>query len=642
MKEKINALFRYPKVPKFAQENFRTNFIQSDRVMIVLILLQWFVATLITSKNYDTHLYGFFGGGLISFGLIIGYFYFKGTLVMRVLAAIAMMLFSMIFIQQYLGRIEMHFHIFIAMAILTIYKDPIPVFVAAITSILHHFIFNLLQFYEVSLFEMPVMIFNYGCGLEIVFLHVTFVIIEAFVLGYIIKLQVEYMVELNRSEKEISGLNRSLSYSSMHDNLTGLLNRNSLQIQLDVVQENSKRNKHKFALLFLDLDHFKYINDTLGHHVGDVLLKTVAKKLTSLVRNNDLVARIGGDEFIIVINEVNDTSSLDKVIMKILEMFRKEWLIKGNRLRLSSSIGVSIYPDDSVDITELMKFADIAMYKAKSEGRDQFSFFTKDLNSKIHEEVDIANDMHRAFDEKEFCLYYQPKIEISSGRIIGAEALLRWNHHQKGQISPVKFIHIAEHTGFILPLGRWVMEETIEVLRRMKDQGIEDVHISCNVSTRQFQNIHLFSEIESAIRQSGINPNRFAIEITESVMIEYLDVTLDILQKIKQLGVHICMDDFGTGYSSLSYLQSFPIDSLKIDKSFVDAISKEKNNSNLLIDTIIAMGKALNLHVIAEGIEEEYQLEYLRDRGCNYYQGYYYSKPIPEDEFMKLLAASRQ
>lgn len=609
----------------------------ADKIMLVLILLHWIAATFIFSISYDTYLYGFIGGGLISGILLLAYHYFKGTLIMRSLVAIGLMLFSLIYIQQHLGRIEMHFHVFIGIALLSLYKDPIPIFVAAATTILHHIVFNYLQLYEVSLFEMPVMVFNYGCGFDIVLLHGAFVLIETAAIGYIIRTQIEYGVELNRTEKEISVLNQELSYSSMHDALTGLPNRNNLYSQLKLMIANANRYQQKFAVLFLDLDHFKNINDTLGHNVGDTLLKNVASKLKTIVRENDIISRIGGDEFIIILNDIKETIILEQVVLKILDEFRHEWIIKEHFLRLSASIGVAIYPDDSKDINELMKYADIAMYKAKSEGRDQFSFFTSELNSQIHHDVELANDMHRALHDEEFRLYYQPKIEIKTGKIIGAEALIRWDHYEKGIIPPNEFISIAESTGFILKLGTWIIEETARMIARLEHSGYHDVHISCNVSTRQFQNLNLYSEIENAISSSKINPSLFAIEITESVMMEYLEITLEVLKKIKKLGIHICMDDFGTGYSSLSYLRQFPIDSLKIDKSFVDDIVMEGDNDYLLINTIIAMGKTLDLNVIAEGVEEKFQMDYLDKKGCEYYQGYYFSKPVPESKFFELL-----
>lgn len=629
--------FQFQSVPSFAEKNFTDHFIYADKVMLTLIVIQWIIATEITSISYDTYLYGFIGGGLITLTLFAAYRVFKGTRTMRALVGVGMMLFSLIYIQQHLGRIEMHFHVFIALAILSLYKDILPIIAAAATTILHHGVFNFLQLHDISLFGVPVMVFNYGCGMDIVLLHGIFVVAETMVIGFIVKLQIEYAIELNRSENQVLGLNEELSFTSLHDSLTGLPNRHSLYTQLNLIVANANRNDRKFAVLFLDLDHFKNINDTLGHNVGDELLKSVAQKLKSIIRENDIVARIGGDEFIIILNDFNAVRVLEPIITKILTLFHHEWTVKSHFLRLSTSIGVAIYPDDSKDIDELMKYADIAMYKAKAEGRDQFSFFTATLNAKVHEEVDIANDMHRAFEEEEFELYYQPKVHIESGKIIGAEALLRWNHCTKGMISPDQFIHIAENTGFILKLGTWIIEETARIIRRIKDAGYADIHISCNVSTRQFQNLNLYGEIKNAVQTNQIDPTLLSIEITESVMMDYLEVTLEVLKKIKGLGVHICMDDFGTGYSSLSYLRRFPIDSLKIDKSFVDDISCCQKNETILLNTIIAMGKTLNLNVIAEGVEQGYQMEYLKERGCEFYQGYYFSKPIPEKAFFELL-----
>lgn len=636
----LDKLFRLPQVPVFAEKNFNDHFLQADKVMLILIVIQWFIATFITSITYDTYLYGFMGGGLIALILFLAHRTFKGTQVMRALMGVGMMLFSLIYIQQHLGRIEMHFHVFIALAILSLYKDIIPIVVAAGTTILHHFVFNFLQLYEVSLFGMPVMVFNYGCGMDIVLLHGVFVIAEAMVIGYIVKLQMEHAIELNRTENQVVGLNEELTFASLHDSLTGLPNRHSLYTQMKLIVANANRYDRKFAVLFLDLDHFKNINDTLGHHVGDELLKAVAQKLNSIVRENDIVARIGGDEFIMILSDFNNAVTIEPVISKIIDMFHQEWSIQSHFLRLSTSIGVAVYPDDSKDVNELMKYADIAMYKAKSEGRDQFSFFTTTLNAKVHEEVAIANDMYRAFSDGEFELYYQPKIHIESGKIIGAEALIRWNHYEKGMISPDHFINIAENTGFILKLGTWIIEETAHTIKRLQDAGYDSVHISCNVSTRQFQNLNLYGEIKNAIQVNKINPELLAIEITESVMLDYLEITLETLKKIKALGVHICMDDFGTGYSSLSYLRQLPIDSLKIDKSFVDDISCCEKNETILLNTIIAMGQTLNLHVIAEGVEEEYQMQYLKNRGCGYYQGYYFSRPVPEKTFFELLRAN--
>lgn len=639
-----NSVLKMPIIPDFALENFRLNHIESDKVMVILLSIQWFLATFITSIRYDTYFYGFFGGALIVAPIIALFPYLKGERYYRYFIAIAMMLFSVIFIQQYLGRIEMHFHIFIALAILTLYKDIMPIVLAAITTILHHLVFNYLQLYEVSLFDMPVMVFNYGCGLDIVILHAIFVLIELAVVGYIIKVDIQRSIDLNLSKNEIHTLNERLNYSSLHDTLTGLPNRLHLNNKITEILNQADLNDEKVAIVFLDLDHFKNINDTLGHNIGDALLQTVANILKNNVTPNSLVSRIGGDEFILVISGLNDTEVLLPIINNLVEKFRKEYIVKGYSLRLSASIGISLFPDDSKNINELMKYADIAMYQSKSDGRDNFNFFTQTLNEKIHGEVSIINDMQRALYDNEFELYYQPTVDVQSGKILGAEVLLRWIHHEKGMIGPDIFIPISESTGFILSLGKFVIQNSVKAIKKFEDLGFNDLVISLNVSTRQFQNTNLFEDLQNEIQKQGINPRQLGIEITESVMMKYINKTLLTLEDIRKLGVSIYIDDFGTGYSSLSYLNKFPIDVLKIDKTFVDdigTIEQSETNNKPLIDTILAMGKSLNLKVIAEGVETEEQYEFLKQKNCDIIQGYYFAKPMSEDNFIELLRSDR-
>ena len=641
----LKNTFKFPTVPNFASTQFNAYHVQSDKVMIKLLIIQWFIATFLTSIQYNTYMYGFFGGALIVIPILILFPYLKGEPYYRYFIAIAMMLFSVIFIQQYLGRIEIHFHIFIALAILTLYKDLMPIFIAAITTILHHLIFNYLQLYEVSLFDMPVMVFNYGCGLDIVILHAIFVLIELAVVGYIIRLEIEHSVDLNITKNEINNLNKELEHTSLHDTLTGLPNRLYLNTKITKIMEQATLNDEKFAIVFLDLDHFKNINDTLGHNIGDALLQTVAKILKNNVTSNSLISRIGGDEFIIVISGFEDEQTLLPLINNLVKKFRQEYIVKGYSLRLSASIGISLFPDDSRNLNELMKYADIAMYQAKSDGRDNFHFFTQKLNRKIHDEVNIVNDMQRALYDNEFQLYYQAKVDVKTGKIVGAEALLRWIHHEKGLIGPNIFIPISESTGFILTLGKLVIENATKSIKKFTDLGYADLVISINVSTRQFQNSNLYKDLKTQIDNSGINPRQLGIEITESVMMKYINKTLASLENIKKLGVSIYLDDFGTGYSSLSYLKKFPIDVLKIDKSFVDDIhsssDKTSDNEELLIDTIIAMGKSLNLRVVAEGVETKEQYEFLKEKDCEIIQGYYFAKPMNEKDFIKLLQSNK-
>jgi diguanylate cyclase (GGDEF)-like protein len=484
---------------------------------------------------------------------------------------------------------------------------------------------------------MPVMIFNYGCGFDIVILHAIFVISELFILGYIIRLQVEHSIDLNTTQSRVNELNSELQYTSSHDMLTGLPNRIYLHEQLQNIKNLSETNNKRFALIFLDLDHFKNINDTLGHDVGDALLKTVANILTANLPKESLITRIGGDEFILVISNFEDPSEILPIINILLQEFRNELLIKGYSLRLSVSMGISIYPNDSTNIKELMKYSDIAMYKAKSDGRDNFSFFTQSLNNKIHQEVDLINDMQRAYYDNEFELYYQPKVDVKTQKIIGAEALIRWNHKTRGMIGPNIFIALAESTGFILSLGKFVIGQSTKDIKEFSSLGLKNLKISINVSTRQFQNGDLYTDLKSAMQQSKIDPKQLGIEITESIMMQHVSKTIATLQSIKDLGISIYIDDFGTGYSSLAYLKSFPIDTLKIDKTFVDDIRENESNDGIILNTILAMGKSLGLKVIAEGVEEKYQFEYLKEKECDIIQGYYFAKPMKKEDFIALL-----
>lgn len=631
-------MFTHPKVPEFAQESFDKMYVQSDKVMLGLLILQWIISTFITSIAYNTYYYGFFGGAIIVAPLLLMYPYLKGDKFFRYFIAMGMMLFSVVFIQQYLGRIEMHFHIFIVMAILTLYKDIVPLVVAAATTIVHHVLFNYLQLYEFSLFNMPVMVFNYGCGFDIVILHAIFVVSELLVLIYLVRLQIQQYVDLDHAKDKVTTLNKELEHTSAHDNLTGLPNRVLLNNSISEMKKEATENSKKLALIFLDLDHFKNINDTLGHDIGDALLQTVSLMIKKNISKNDVAARIGGDEFILVISDLDDKGSLFPLIYKLLEDFRQELFIKGYTIRISASIGISIYPDDATQTKDLMKYADLAMYKTKADGRDNFNFFTQTQNSIVHAEVEMVNDMQRAFYDNEFKLYYQAKVDAKSEKIIGAEALIRWEHHEKGLIGPNQFIALAENTGFILNIGKLVINESVRTIKRLNDLGYKDLVISINISTRQFQNSNLEKELQEAINANEIDAKQVAIEITEGILMKYVDTSLQTLKRINALGVSIYLDDFGTGYSSLSYLKKFPIDTLKIDKSFVDDIQDDtEQNSSLLVNTILAMGKNLGIKVIAEGVETKAQADYLIALDCDTIQGYYYSKPIPEAEFIELL-----
>jgi len=446
------------------------------------------------------------------------------------------------------------------------------------------------------------------------------------------------VIELEGIARDITdqvNIREQLNYLAEHDPLTGIPNRYSLVHQIDNMIKEANRNDTQFAVLFIDLDHFKNINDSLGHEIGDKLLMSIVDDIKPTIRGKDVFARLGGDEFIIVLNDINSLS-LVKFIERIMVLLRQERTIDDFEIVISSSIGVALYPEDGDDSQSLMKNADIAMYKAKNTGRDTFSLFTDEINQQVQKEISLEKEMAKALEEGQFVLFYQPKLRVSDDRIIGAEALIRWQHPERGLVGPYEFIHLAENTGFIIKLGRWIIEESCRAAVRFNLQCPTKLHVAINISSRQIQNDDIYDVLEKAISATGVDPAQIQIELTESIMMKHTHNAAAALKKIKQLGVHIALDDFGTGYSSLSYLQSFPIDSLKIDKSFVDKIENTRTNA-VLLDTILAMAKTLNLNAVAEGIETAEQLEYLRSHNCPHYQGYLFSEPLVEAQFLHLL-----
>ena len=440
-----------------------------------------------------------------------------------------------------------------------------------------------------------------------------------------------------KSKSKLALSEERYKYLAQHDALTGISNRLNLEEQLKVITADSKRNNKKFAVLFLDLDYFKHINDTLGHDIGDELLKEVSKRILKNIRKSDVFARIGGDEFVVVQSDVQKNSLIVHV-EKLIKVIREPCIIGKHELHISTSIGIAVYPDDGEDGLTLMKHADIAMYRVKDLGRDDFAFYTQKLNAKVHEDMLLQQGMSSALESGEFELYFQPKVQYDGDKIIGSEALLRWNHSDLGLIFPDSFIGIAESSGFISKLGRFVIEESCRSIARMNlvIPG-NKIHLSVNLSIRQIQRDDIYTIVKNALEKTGVEPSQFSLEITESVIEKNSALLVEQLNKIKSLGIRICLDDFGTGYSSLSYLSRLPIDTIKIDKSFVDEVSHGKN---ILVDTIISMAKSLNMNVIAEGVEREYQKEYLKNQGCTLYQGFLFSEAIPEREYLKMLENS--
>ena len=421
-----------------------------------------------------------------------------------------------------------------------------------------------------------------------------------------------------------------------YDALTGISNRLHSEVLIDNLLLDDTEEDKQFALLFLDLDYFKHINDTLGHDIGDTLLQQVAENIAQSLEEEDIFARVGGDEFIIVLNNL-DMVNLTLSIHKIMELIRQPWMVRSYELRISASIGIALYPDDGNTTIELMKNADIAMYKSKSLGRDNFTFFKEEFNTSVHTEMKLIQDMSHALDNNEFIFHFQPKANLETNEIVSAEALIRWEHPELGLIPPDKFIELAENTGYILKLGKWIINEACQAIVRFNTLFPEKkLRLSINVSVRQFQHEDMFIVLEKALQENHLDGSQLLIELTESIMMENNEEMALTLKRIKSLNVGILLDDFGTGYSTLSYLDKLSIDALKIDKAFVDAIPKDGTKS-ILLDTIISMGKTLNMIVIAEGVEEEYQYQYLLDKKCDVYQGYYLSKPLCEQAYIEYI-----
>ena len=434
---------------------------------------------------------------------------------------------------------------------------------------------------------------------------------------------VETFDRLENEKKELYAVART-------DSLSGLANRNALMEYLTRLIASSKRDEKEFAMLFLDLDHFKSVNDALGHNVGDELLKKVSKIIDDVLRPNDFVARVGGDEFVIIIQEYNSLHELTTIIDRIQKTLTQTWVIQTNPINISSSVGIAFYPKDGDTLVSLMKNSDIAMYEAKKNGRSRYYFFTEALNQRVQDTIQLEKDMKEALANDEFELYYQPKVDIGSGKIIAAEALIRWISPTKGMISPDAFIPLADENGFIVELGEWIYKTAIKQQTLFKQAGI-DIKISINLSPKQFLVDGFVDSFTKSIKESEAKPSSIDVEITENLFYQHNDKNMEVLGAIHDYGVSISLDDFGTGYSSLSYLKDFPIDYLKIDKSFLDDFDNERGR--VFIQTIVKMGQTLKMQIIAEGVETAEQLEYLKSIDCDQYQGYYCSKPMNVKDF---------
>lgn len=462
---------------------------------------------------------------------------------------------------------------------------------------------------------------------------------------------VQYMLRASNAFNALKRQEDRLRYLAYYDPLTSLPNRRSFNEQLSRILKRSQRRNSNAALLFIDLDHFKRINDSIGHSRGDRLLVEIAKRLTSELREDDAInyfsdlsaeeeedqgagnteiARLGGDEFTVVLSDVDDTRHVERVAQRILSSLSEPIALQSHNPVVTPSIGIAIFPHDGMDPDTLVRNADTAMYVAKAEGRACYRFYDEEMNSRAVEQLKMEEELRNALRNQELELRYQPQVDTSTGEVVSMEALVRWKHPERGMVSPMEFIPVAERTGQIIELGEWVMGEVARHCRYWDSLGIKPFRICVNISPLQFNQSDLPEWISSFLKRSNLAPERLELELTESAIMTDAKTNIAKLRALKALGLQLAVDDFGTGYSSLSYLKRFPIDTLKIDQSFVADLASPDGAA--IVDAIIALAKTLNLRVVAEGIEDEYQLSYLVARECDLLQGFYFSRPIyPED-----------
>lgn len=434
-------------------------------------------------------------------------------------------------------------------------------------------------------------------------------------------------------------LEEKLAYQASHDVLTGLFNRSLLLKQIEEGLEDCRKRSTYSAVLFFDLDHFKLINDSLGHLLGDKLLKVVASRLRQCVRSHDILARLGGDEFVVFLGNLSSESEIPGVIQRFFEIFQKPVHIDGNLLHVNLSGGVSVFPKDGEHAEVLLKNADAAMYRAKELGRDNFQFYTPSMNARTIERLELGNDLTQALDNNEFLLYYQPLLDVKNNKIIGVEALLRWNHPVRGVIPPAQFIPVAEETGLIIPIGEWVLTTACNQVKVWQDDGIADIWVAVNLSATQFKRGNVVEAVDKALKSSGLDPKYLCLEITENLMLENNVELNKSIFDLKMRGVNLVIDDFGVGYSNLNYVARFPIDKLKIDKAFIRDVTTDINQAAVVL-TVLGIARGLNIEVLAEGVETEEQLKFLQENQCHEFQGFLVSEPLDAKSCEKFLEQS--
>ncbi len=433
--------------------------------------------------------------------------------------------------------------------------------------------------------------------------------------------------ERKLAEKALREQQSRLNYMAFHDALTALPNRSLFYDRIYHGLARARRSQTRLALILLDIDRFKVLNDSLGHDAGDILLKEMAQRLTEGVRDMDTVARLGGDEFVVVLESVDSNADVEQIACKLLHSLGQPVAISGHSIRTTASMGICLFPDDGQDTDELLKNADIAMYQAKEAGKNTFQFYTRGMNATTVNYLLLENDLRHAIENKQLTLHYQPQIDLKTGDLTGVEALVRWQHPERGLVSPANFIPLAEETGMIVPLGEWVLREACRQKKKWLDSGKSVGKVAVNLSPRQFRQKNFPEKVEAILRETGLEAKYLELEITESCAMEHAGETINQLKQLNQMGTHLAIDDFGTGYSSLAYLQRFPIQKLKIDRSFIHDIHDDANDA-AIAKTIIGLAHSMQLRVVAEGVETERQAEWLRNKGCDQVQGFLYAKPM--------------
>jgi diguanylate cyclase (GGDEF)-like protein/PAS domain S-box-containing protein len=445
------------------------------------------------------------------------------------------------------------------------------------------------------------------------------------------------LVVLGRDITEKRQSAQRIEHLSHHDSLTGLPNRSLFMERLRTTLAMARRNGSEAALLLLDLNKFKDVNDTLGHVIGDKLLRATAKRILHCVRETDTVARLGGDEFAVLLGHINSADGAGTVAESILRLLAEPFGLDDQEVVTSACMGITLFPGDGDDADTLLKNADLALFRSKTEGMARYHFYVAEMDEEVRRRKTTERDLRQALGSDQLSLFYQPLVDMASGKVLGAEALIRWHHPTQGSVPPSLFIPIAERSELIVPLGRWVLQRAAMQIQQWKRAGLPPVKVSVNLSPAQFRHQDLMTTVTNVIEQTGVDPRQLQLEITETIAMTNFDYSVDILQALRSLGLTIAIDDFGTGYSSLSYLKRFPVDKLKIDRSFVTDIGLHPDNA-AIVRAIINLGRGIGARVNVEGVETEEQLRFMRENGCDEVQGFYYSRPLPPDDFAKLIA----